>query len=140
MYNRECSWNFVQNIVVALSKEPLPLKHENIELLTWQHMHHKGMHIFQKRMNSMMKALLEDDCDGFGKWEVILYMRVFLEKQLRMRKDTYLPLVDIEKAFNTTLMFEIRKIGITYNYRSIIHYLHKNNNTVNKTSWSWTGS
>jgi hypothetical protein len=64
-----------------------------------------------------------------GTREVILALRIILEKRINRNKKTYMAFVDLEKAFDNVdwnRIFEIlKKIGVKYKDKKIIHSLYK---------------
>jgi hypothetical protein len=83
---------------------------------------------------------LAEDQFGFqrskGTREAILALRIILEKIIDRNKKIYMAFVDLEKAFDNVdwnRMFEIlKKIGVKYKDRRIIHSLYKNQMAVVK--------
>jgi hypothetical protein len=71
-----------------------------------------------------------------GTREAILALRLVLEKRIDRNKKTYMAFVNLEKASDNVewnRMFEIlKKIGMKYKDRRIIHSLYKNQRAVVK--------
>ena len=67
---------------------------------------------------------------GVGTREAVLTLRLIMEARLKKNQDTFIGFVDLEKAFDNVKwckMFEIlRKIGISYRERRVIHSMYKN--------------
>ncbi|KAI5718650.1 hypothetical protein M8J77_024598 [Diaphorina citri] len=90
--------------------------------------------IILRRIEKNIDNFLTDDQFGFrrgmGTREAIITLRQIIEKRNKKGKVTYLSFVDLEKAFdnvNWSKMFELlKKIGINFKDRQIIHSLYKN--------------
>uniref|UniRef100_A0A8D8Z0H2 Craniofacial development protein 2 n=1 Tax=Cacopsylla melanoneura TaxID=428564 RepID=A0A8D8Z0H2_9HEMI len=90
--------------------------------------------IILKRIETNIDNYLTEDQFGFrrgmGTREAILTLRQIIEKRNRKGKTTFLSFVDLEKAFdnvNWDIMFGLlKKVGISYKDRRIIHSLYKN--------------
>ncbi|KAI5692524.1 hypothetical protein M8J77_008381, partial [Diaphorina citri] len=90
--------------------------------------------IVLRRIEKNIDNYLTDDQFGFrrgmGTREAIITLRQVIEKRNKKGKPTYISFVDLEKAFdnvNWTKMFELmKKIGINFKDRQIIHSLYKN--------------
>uniref|UniRef100_A0A8D8XEA4 Craniofacial development protein 2 n=1 Tax=Cacopsylla melanoneura TaxID=428564 RepID=A0A8D8XEA4_9HEMI len=90
--------------------------------------------IILRRIETLIDNSLTDDQFGFrrgiGTREAILTLRQVIEKRNRKGIATFMSFVDLEKAFdnvNWDLMFELlKRIGISFRDRRIIHSLYKN--------------
>jgi hypothetical protein len=73
---------------------------------------------------------------GLGIREVILALRTIAERRLNMNKNTYIGLIDLEKAFDTVnwnlLMTTLKITGLDWRDRKIIIELYKNQETTIK--------
>lgn len=92
------------------------------------------MGIIKKRIDQKIDEELQDDQFGLrygrGTREAILSLRILIEENMRVDKPLYIAFVDLQKAFdniNWNLMFDIlKKIGIEFKDRRMIHSLYKN--------------
>ena len=94
--------------------------------------------IVHRRMEGAIEEALGEDQFGFrrnkGTREAVLGLRLITEKVIAREKKLYIGFVDLEKAFDNIRwekLFEIlKKAGITYRDRRVIHALYKEQQAV----------
>ncbi|KAL4131689.1 hypothetical protein QTP88_008968 [Uroleucon formosanum] len=94
--------------------------------------------IVSKRINKGIEARLANDQYGFrknkGTREVILGLRVILEKQIERQKITYMAFVDLEKAFDsinwTSILKILEETKIDFKDRRILYKIYEEQETI----------
>ena len=94
--------------------------------------------IIKERIRGPVEETLGDDQYGFrkgkGTREAILTLRMILDKRMAKGKRTYIAYLDLEKAFDKVkwnkLFRILKRIGIRYRDRRLIHMLYRNEKVV----------
>lgn len=127
--------DFGKNVIHTIPKMARADKCENYRTISLTaHASKLLTRIIYRRMEKKIEGLLGDDQFGFrkgvGTREAVLTLRLIMEARLKKNQDTFIGFVDLEKAFDNVKwckMFEIlRKIGISYRERRVIHSMYKN--------------
>lgn len=97
--------------------------------------------IIKNKIEKVAENILGEDQYGFrkdkGTREPILALRMIIAKRLQKNKNTYIAFIDLEKAFDRVdwnkLFSILKKIGISFKDRRIIHSLYKNQTVIIKS-------
>ena len=135
--------DFKESIIVPIPKKATADKcneFRTISLMT--HAAKILVKIICFRIESIVEKELSDDQFGFrrnkGTREAILSLRILIEKQIEVNKNTFIAFIDLEKAFDKVpwkeLFYTLEGIGADYRDRRIIYNLYKDQSATIKVT------